>query len=496
MRLSRLVALVVMSLGGPLLAADPADEFLRVIPGDANSVMVLRVRELVQSPRGQREGWAEKQQDAFLEGTQHIPPWVSVAYRANRVRPEESSMVWSIGIVGAPADVSVARIAEHEQAGIDVVAQTQFVQNSRGSFVSLLAPGVVSVFSPAYRQDYVRWLEFARNNTKSQVSPYLAEMLKSPAHIGMAFDLEYVFPPNLVFAWLQHSAAMKGRTAEMPAVAALLQSIRGVRMEATVAEDTTGKVTVDFGTPVGPHAATVKAVLLEFLEHSGAVIEDLETAKVSAEGNSVILTTKLSDEGLRRALTVITSPNPLSRMAAARSTPQPASQQASLEATKRYYRTCNKYVDDLSERHRRAKNYEKTAVWHDNFAKKIEELSIEGVHPELAKYGQDASLRFKALAASLRGANLKVANLENSVVWNYTVDPGFAAANVWGGVGYRPPTWEANSNLQTVRERQAEAVSRGKADRDQIWQQIENDRKNIRLRMQEIYGVDFDAREK
>lgn len=496
MRFYRVWLIAVVGCAGSASAAEPVEEFLRVVPGDANSVMVVRVRELLSSPRGLREGWAEKGQDAFLEGTQQIPPWVSVVYRANRLRPEESGVVWSVGVAGAPPDVSLAQIAEQQHSVIDSLGGTQFVQGSRGAFAMLLSPGVVGIYSPGYRQDFARWLRFVKVNTKPQLSPYLADSVRSSAHISMAFDLEHVFPPQMVFAWLQHSSAMKGKTAETPAVSALLQGIRGVRLEAMVEDETAGRVVIDFTTPVGPHAQTVKAVLLEFLEHSGAVIDDLEAATVSADANSVVLTTKVSDDGLRRALSMITSPNPLTRLSTGKTAPEAPRSQGNVAASRRYYTGVNKLVDDLSNRHRRAKNYEKTAVWHENFARKIEEMSIDGVHPELARYGQEAALRFKALAASLRGGQLEVATIGNTLTYNVRVDPGFGGVNVWGGVGWQPPSWEATSNLQQVRERQAEAVLRGAAERDQLWTQIEADRKAIRLKMQEVYQQDFDTKEK
>jgi hypothetical protein len=59
------------------------------------------------------------------------------------------------------------------------------------------------------------------------------------------------------------------------------------------------------------------------------------------------------------------------------------------------------------------------------------------------------------------------------VTWNVNVDPGYAAASWWGAAGYRAPSWQATSNLQQVRERQAQAVTRGAQQRLDIWQMID-----------------------
>ena len=77
--------------------------------------------------------------------------------------------------------------------------------------------------------------------------------------------------------------------------------------------------------------------------------------------------------------------------------------------------------------------------------------------------------------------------VQRTLVWNSTYDPGYAEANVWGGYGYRAPTVKYDSNLQQVRERQAETVIRGEKLREQTWQMIHEERSTMSEKVKTRY---------
>ncbi|MFN7768405.1 MAG: hypothetical protein ACK5UC_14475, partial [Planctomycetaceae bacterium] len=104
--------------------------------------------------------------------------------------------------------------------------------------------------------------------------------------------------------------------------------------------------------------------------------------------------------------------------------------------------------------------------------------------------------RLRALAASLRGVAVKVRTAQGQLVVDYTVTPGQVGGwgeggMWWGGATYTPSTWRATSNLEQVRQKQAEAIEQGSDQREQIWQAIEADRQTIRQKMMTAYGEDF-----
>tara|TARA_R110002072_G_scaffold303099_1_gene493532 strand:- start:277678 stop:277926 length:249 start_codon:yes stop_codon:yes gene_type:complete len=79
----------------PLLR--PVNWLGRYLPGEANAVSVVRVAEILNSPRAKVEGWAETANDRFLTGASRIPPWIDTLVIGSLVRPELHQQVWPTG---------------------------------------------------------------------------------------------------------------------------------------------------------------------------------------------------------------------------------------------------------------------------------------------------------------------------------------------------------------------------------------------------------------
>ncbi len=108
--------------------------------------------------------------------------------------------------------------------------------------------------------------------------------------------------------------------------------------------------------------------------------------------------------------------------------------------------------------------------------------------PELVDYGAATSRNLKGMAASLKGVAVEVDTVGKSLVWKSTFDPGYTEANIWGGLGYRAPSVQVDSNLQQVREKQADAVVRGEKSREKAWQVVLEQRDAMKTTVQARYG--------
>jgi len=220
-------------------------------------------------------------------------------------------------------------------------------------------------------------------------------------------------------------------------------------------------------------------------------VSELDEATAAITGKSLVLTMpKFSDASLRLVLSLVTPSAPVPEVAATTSPAPRTSTPAVPEATQslRYFRTVNQALDDLKQANSRNRDPGKNATWYENIAKKIEKLPSRGVGPELLAYGAEMSQRLKALAASLRGVAIEVNTVQKTIVWNSKFDPGYTEANVWGGYGYRAPSVQYDSNLQQVRERQAEAVIRGEKDRTNAWLMIDEERQQVATKVADRYG--------
>lgn len=480
----------------PVAAEGPLDGLLRSIPADANVVSVIRLQQILESPRAQREGWAKSKEEAYLAGAEQIPPWLVDIVRATCVHLEDARTDWSVAVATTRQPADLSKVAARESSEVETIEETEVVKSVRDSYIVNLQPGVVATISPAFRQGAARWLRFVRSNQESRLSPWLAQAVgQNSAPVLVAIDTQDMLDPPGLRRWLAETESLAGQTGRLESVAHVYSNLRGITLTVTIGDETTADLTLDFGVPVGANGPMIKNTLLEYLRDVGAAFDDLEEARVTARGRTVILSTPVSDQGLRRIFSLVTAPNPAAPLAQETTPQSVVDARRSLNTSKRYLNAIGTLIDDLSSRSARSKNYTRTAVWHDSYAKQIEALSIRDVHPELADFGRTVSQRLRAIAASLRGVALSLRVAEQKLVIDYSVDPGgLTGAGMFGEIPlFTPPTWRATSNLQQVREHQSRAVEQGTDERERIWQAIAADRQVIRRKMIETFGNEFES---
>lgn len=489
---------------------------LQYIPADANTLSVLRVKELTQSPRGQKEGWAQKHESEFLQGAVTIPPWVDVLVRGSYVRPGTQGGEWTVVVLPLPAGADISLVAKREESEVQDLSGLQSVQSHRynGYFVEFPATDngrhILGGIAPATRQDTSRWIQEVGGRGRPSISEYLsAAAADTSAQIVLAIDLHDLFDPATIRHRIDSSEAVGNNGKASAALVVDFQSLQGARLAIHTDAETTAEIRLDFGRRIGDEGQFIKPLLVEFLNDAGAAVDELEHAQTAVQGKTVSLKTSLSDEGLRRVLSLITTPPPPSAMGRAEPTPPSptpaqASSQPDAEASRRYYQAVNRIVEDLDKARSRSSNYTRTAQWHFNFADKIDRLPSAGVDPELLKYGSDISGKLRALGASLRGVAVQVNALDSSVVYNVqqyqTYNSGFdwwwgGARTAWGAYNYGMPTYtNVTSNLAEVRQKQAEVVQQGEPQRTEIWQMIQNERSQVEREMVGKYGAGFQKR--
>lgn len=496
-RVPLLLALILGVLASSSGAfAQTAGDLLKTLPVDANAIAVVRVQQILATPRAQREDWAGQQRAAFLAGAERIPPWVELVVRGSHVHPGAPQSSWSAAVIASQAEIDMQRVAAHEGGTLQTIGGHPAVLSSRDSYFVKLGPKRLGVMSPAFRQDVAQWVEFLDAGRDAFVRPYLRDAADDEtAHILLALDMHEMLEPAALRQRLQASPALSGMPAAIDALEQLLRQLQGVRFSVRVGDETTAEFRVDFAVPVGPEGEFIKPLVVELLADSGASLEELQDATVAIDGQYVVIQMPLSDASLRRVMSLIQSPHPTARLTAplaADSQTDPTSARVrQVEASQQYFSAVDQILSDLARANRNATNYLRTAKWHERFAEKITQLPIVGVDPELVAYGGEVASKLRALAASLRGVPVEVNLLERTITYNVQHIPPWGAIGFWGGVGYRPPGVQVRSNLEEVRERQAAAVARGAQQRREIWQMLEDDRGAIRRKLTGKYNVEF-----
>ncbi|MBX3443999.1 MAG: hypothetical protein KF774_16440 [Planctomyces sp.] len=468
------------------------------LPQDINALAIVRVERIMDSGLSRREHWNEPGGGNFLAGAVEFPPGVKTFLRGTQVHPGHRGDSWSVAILEFARPVDMDRLAARENASVQTVAGRPAVASPRNAFFALLDQNRLGVVSPAHRQNLSRWLTRGGQGDGMTASPYLNGLLQNADDsIVLAIDLADMFDPDRTRERLSAATVILENPGQLDATASLLMTLHGLRLGIDVGESVEGTLSLDFNGPVTVNADLLRSLVLEVLSDLGAGLDGFDAGKAEIRGQSLVLTAALSDEDLRRVMSLVTTPHPSAHetpappaaevQAPATSAPGP---RVSLEASRRYLKAVDQVITDLQRANRRAKEYLRTATWHDNFARKIEQLPTVAVDPELVQYGDWVASQLRGLAASLRGVAVDVDTQQRALTWNATFDPGWETTGWWTW-GYRPPSYNVTSNLAEVRQRQAEAVTAGAQGRDQIWLMITEEQTKITRRMEEKFGPEF-----
>lgn len=515
-RSALLGAMMIVAMCGSA-QADEVVELLPFVPEDANAIAVMRIDDLKSSPLGQAENWAEKHETEFLDGAANVPPWVSTLVRSSYLRSGTPGGDWTAVLVPLPEEYDMQVLAEREETEVQEIDGRPAVAATRnnGYFIELTAGAggdqrVLGGMMPATRQDVARWADDAESaNGNPGLSPYLATCASDEsAQIVLAFDMEHMLDPVQIRYRLDGAEALQGKDREKSGLTILFQTFKGVKFDVHVTDSMIAEIHMEFGRQVGPEGQFIKSLLIEFLHDAGAALDEVYDADVEVSGRTVTMSMPLSDESLSRVLSLITSPPPPSEPRVAETTdPPPETSEddtrVDVNRTRRYWDSVNKNIDDLKRAYGRASSYSRTAQWHENFAQRIDHLSTRNVDPDLAEYGTWVASALRGLSSSLRGTSVEVNALQRSVVYNVTEEPNYwsgpwggrwnaGAYTAWGRYPYgQQPRVNVTSNLQDVREKQAEAVIRTAPEREEIWQMVDQERTAMERQMIGRYGDEF-----
>ncbi len=487
-RLFLCIALVFSA--GPHLSANclAGDDALGFIPGSCNAVAVVRVRKLVDSPLGRREKWIDQARQAYAAGLLSAPPWVDEVVRAAVLGSSSRDVGTTYSVYSMRRESAIADIARHELASVEKIEGTFAVLSPRGVYFVQLAPRLVGAVQPADRRAVVRWIRSSRERRLERLSPDLLSAVVAPdgPQIVLAIDLADTLEPKQIRAWLAALRDLPPRS-NLDALAGLLASLRGGQLSVQVTDAIAARLKLDFNRPIARDVDALKAIVRDWLEDAGAHLDALSEARTSVRGNSLILEAALSERALRRLMSLIQSP----QLAPPGEAPSAETGKPNAVASARYFDSIVHCLKALDRKSRGSAGYENTALWHETFAKKIDELPIAGVDPELLRFGRDVSGKLRALAASLRGVPVEVDKLNRAI--RFDAQTYYAwYANSPAGPLYFPAWTRTQNNVADVRARQADVVAANADHREAVWQMLRDETTRIAGKMESKYQVKLD----
>jgi len=414
-RLFAAVGFMVAVLGSGTCA--DADEswqtLLNRAPAETNVLVMIDADKVRASRFAQSTGWNSA--DKAIGGLRSILPRDEIhrCLFAAHVNLVDFSPRWEIGVLEMKSASSLAKLAPGIDGAHERFGTTTGLRLPRGAFLLQLEPRLFGVLAPADRQRAARWSR-APVATPSLESAYLAKIAAFPETVGteimLGLDLTDAIDVARAKQVLSESPTLREAKIDPNVAAEIISSLEGLALGVRVLSQATGMIRVDFTVDPAPLAEVMKPLLLERLSARGMMIEDFSDWKPSIQGKTAFLGGNLSPGGLSLILSLVEPELPVAKPAAIAPTANtaPVNTATKMMADKaalsrRYFAQVSELVTEV----RFPKLEMKTAVfgtWIDRQARRIDELPMLDVDPDLLDYAQGVAKSLRTTAAKQRGA--------------------------------------------------------------------------------------------
>jgi hypothetical protein len=221
------------------------------------------------------------------------------------------------------------------------------------------------------------------------------------------------------------------------------------------------------------------------------MIDDFRDWKADIKGSQISIEGNLTKSGLRQVLSVFEPPAvvvPSKESTDAESTDGKADpKDQAAYASQQYFQTVSKYLDDLRNK-KNVKTIAQYGTWFNNYARKIDQLPLVHVDPELLDYGAFVSERLRDASMAVKGIGM------NTRVREVNRGPAYASGTVrqstfgaWSAK-YVSPRYESQRQRTEI---SVEEKVKGAESALEIIQEIDKASAAARRAMAEKYEMDF-----
>lgn len=441
-----------------------------ILPKISNAITVVRVEQLLGSNWAKAEDEAKRRQRLYERGETVIPPWVKSVTISSLLRPSQQGAA----IRAIVADLSSDAPVEPSENLTDAAFGDAVVLETKRDAIFVGQPGGRVVgWSPGSRTEFNHWLDGSFANG---VSPVLRAMVSNTEpEVILGLDLAGLVSVESAMRRLSSDAVFDDvldraieLLADAQSVSCAVNADDGLECKITIHGSGNVEYTADDG-------EIIKLLFLAILGDTGYSLPEFDSF-VPATARSTFVMTGSLDDGSLTALTSLGVPK----------LPDDESLLSTLPQNKRArsakrisplddFDRAVTMINALDRRQRRAKNPSSVAGWCDRTAGELDELAVSTLDETVSEFASRTATRLRAIGSSLRGLEAKLNAEQESVTYNVRVKPGWASVNIWGGVGYRPPSANVDTNLREVRERQARLARESADEREAIWNSVQED---------------------
>lgn len=442
-RVSLQAVLFLMIAGSTAAAADPLDS----LPADVNAVASIDVAGIYKSPLATQEQWTKKALQATLANEPVVPPGVDTLTVGSKMTYDDllsSQGEYAIATVGNT--LTLEKLASVAGGEMDTLNGRPALTTPRGTQIVAATDSTWMVVGTGGRQAASRWMKSQKSS--GGPSPALREAVqkkKAGEQVVIAFDLEDLFSPAELTDRLSD---LDSKGADVKSIAATLSTVQSVAIYIGVGKDVQGRLVIQLNESATPLASAIPALQERLLDRVGGSIPDFGSWKFQAAGNQLVGSGSLTPQSARRLISVLNPPGILNAAGQA-GDDSTDSQTKMAQASKRYLSSVRASIDDIQDtlKDRHAQH----ALWLDKAARKIDELPLLNVDPDLLDYGTKVSGSFRYQAqsdrqANVRGGTVKMETGAYNLYGTYSYGPYGGAW--WTGLGHTttPESIDANVN--------------------------------------------------
>ncbi len=484
-----LLSMLLWTISIPV-QAQSLDDLVSKVPSWMNSICIVNVQQINKSPRGVKENWAKTHQSEYMAGASNIPPWANVVVIGGLIDPIAVGNSQTVVLIPLTDFIPFTKIAKRDNTEVQMIAGQSVLLSPRHGYIAQVGPRIGGASRTMPRQLFARWLQYTQTAKKPALSPFLTQTLNGNKNAEVFFSVDTKDMVDPAAARIEIVAAQVVKPEILNGMVTTVSGLEGITFVAKFDLETKAHFVFQFSRELGPYSEAMIKFLPQVINRFGAEIKELEKATFVAKGKQVTVDTPISDASLRRILSIL-SPSSAGEILDS-SLPTKGS-----GADLRYYRAVTQILDDLKQyRGPSLTAYNRAATWYDTYANKIDHLSIQNVDADVSKFGYSVSAKLRSLAASLRGSKMAIEAYESytSIAVFGSVSSPFPFGGYGYGYGYYGGGYGGgitmDSNLGTIRNKQADIAAKLGPEREKVWLIIDQDRAKIRQMLTDKYKID------
>ena len=469
--------------------ASDFNSLARKLPAGTNVVMAIDVDKVLASPMAKQNNWGSRTDDG--NRPVYLPQEADKVLVAAQVDPVRGfTSAWEMAAIGLKESLPMRLVAKAEGGYTDTIRGMNAAWVPSDAYFFEIDPQTMGLMHPANRQAVARWADRQEKQSTSGVSDYLLgaiNRVKAGPQMVLAMDALDVVQPHRMHQSLAESEVVKTQKLNIDDVVAVMSSMKGFMLRITITDKARAELQIDFDKPVTFNDRAAKALLIGALTKFQADLPGIDDWDFTASGNTILCAGEAGPDALRRILSMLEVPTTKFSSLKGQNTDE-ATGDVMAQNSLAYFKSITKLTADLEKNSKssRGDNY-----WMDRYAKKIDQLPILHVDPDLLDFGQKTVETFRVMSGARKSANMSAGVRQSNIVSSGGTG-GYDGYNYgYRNSGYYNGRANARSTMSSMNTAKLEEAAGASSTKIEGFRLINNATSEMRRLMTERYNIEF-----